>query len=92
MPDGTVDPFLVSVTGVRVLARYVLELTFDTGEVKILDMEPLLWGPMFEPLTADYGAFCQVGVDPDAGTIVWPNGADWAPDELYTKSKAAVPA
>lgn len=92
MPDGAVDPFLVSVTGVRVLARYVLELTFDTGEVKILDMEPFLWGPMFEPLTADYGVFRQVVVDRDAGTIVWPNGADWAPDELYTKSKAAVPA
>ena len=42
MGDKVIDPFLVSVTGVRVLARYVLELTFDTGEVKVIDMEPLL--------------------------------------------------
>ena len=87
-----VDPALVLVTGVRILGRYVLELTFDTGEVKVLDMEPLLWGPVFQPLVADYSLFRQVRVDDQTGTIAWPNGADWAPDELYTKSKAAVPA
>lgn len=86
------DPALVVVTSVRVLGRYVLELTFDTGEVRVIDMEPLLRGSVFEPLTADYGTFCQVYADPDTGTIAWPNGADWAPDELYTKSKAAAPA
>jgi Protein of unknown function (DUF2442) len=85
------NPDLVSVTGVRVLGRYVLELTFDTGEVKILDMEPLMWGPVFEPLLADYGLFCQVVADPQLGTITWPNGADWAPEALYTKAKTAVP-
>jgi len=83
---------LVVLTGVRVLARYVLELTFSTGEVKVIDMEPLMWGPVFEPVVADYHVFCQVHADPETGTIAWPNGADWAPDELYAKSKAAVPA
>lgn len=87
-----VDPALVTVTGVRVLGRYVLELVFDTGEVKVIDIEPMMWGPVFEPLRADYGLFRQVFADPGSGTIAWPNGADWAPDELYTKSKAAVPA
>ena len=91
-PSGTHDPLLVSVTGVRVLARYVVELTFDTGEVKVLDLEPLMWGPVFEPVLADYELFLQVMVDPVAGTLAWPSGADWAPDELYTRSKAAVPA
>ena len=88
----TVEPDLVVVAGVRVLGRYVLELTFDTGEVKIIDMEPLMKGALFAALKEDYGVFCRVHADPDTGTIVWPNGADWAPDELYTKSKAAVPA
>jgi Protein of unknown function (DUF2442) len=87
-----VEPDLVVVTGVRVLGRYVLEVTLGTGEIKIIDMEPLMWGPVFQPLPADYGLFCQVYVDADAGTIAWPTGADWAPDELYTKSKSAVPA
>jgi hypothetical protein len=27
--------------------------------------------------------FAQVAVDPAAGTIVWPNGADLDPDVLY---------
>jgi hypothetical protein len=88
-PGQHPDP--VTVTAVRVLGRYVLELTFDTDEMKILDMEPLMWGPVFEPLLADYALFRQVVVDPQAGTITWPNGADWDPDELYTRAKAAVP-
>ena len=87
-----VDPDLVVVTGVRVLGRYILELTFDTDEVKIIDMESLMRGSVFKPMLTNYRVFCQVRVDQDAGTIAWPNGADWAPDELYTKSKSAVPA
>ncbi|WP_460830773.1 DUF2442 domain-containing protein [Nocardioides hungaricus] len=79
-------------TAVRVLGRYLLELTFDTDEVKVIDMEPLMWGPLFSPMLGDYAVFLQVAVDPEAGTISWPNGADWAPDELYLRSKAAVPA
>ena len=83
---------LIDVTSVRVLARYVIELTFGDGDVRVIDLEPLLWGPMFEPLVADYGAFRQVSVDPDARTIVWPNGADISPRTLYAESKPAVPA
>jgi hypothetical protein len=83
---------LVDVTGVRVLARYVLELTFDTGETRVVDVEGWLTGPMFEPLLADYALFTSVRVDPDAGTIVWPNGADLSPSGLYAASKPAIPA
>lgn len=74
------------------LARYILELTFDTGEVRVLDFERLMWGPVFEPLLADYDLFLQVTADPEIGTITWPaTGADWAPEELYAKSRPAVP-
>jgi len=84
------DP-LIDVTGVRVLARYVVELTFADGDVRVIDLEPLLWGPMFEPLVADYSLFRRVRVDADAGTIVWPNDADISPRTLYSNSKPAVP-
>ncbi|MGQ0802451.1 MAG: DUF2442 domain-containing protein [Actinomycetota bacterium] len=81
---------LIDVTGVRVLARYVVELTFADGAARVIDLEPLLWGPMFEPLKADYELFRQVTVDPDAGTIVWPNDADVSPRTLYAESKPAI--
>ena len=83
---------MIDVTGVRILARYVLELTFETGEVRMIDLEPMLWGPIFAPLLEDYSLFQQVHVDHESGTIVWPNGADIAPETLYRESKPVVPA
>jgi hypothetical protein len=83
---------LIDVTDVRVLARYVVELVFADGAVRDIDLEPLLWGPMFEPLLADDELFRQVRVKRDAGTIVWPNGADISPRTLYAESKPAVPS
>ena len=82
---------LIDVTGVRVLARYVVELRFADREVRVIDLEPLLWGPMFEALVRDYSLFRQVRVDPKAGTIGWPNGADISPRTLYAESKPIVP-
>lgn len=38
---------------------------------------------IFEPL-ADAAFFAQVTVNPDLGTIYWPNGADLDPDVLYS--------
>lgn len=48
---------LIAVTGVRVLARYVVELTFADGSERVIDLEPLLWGPMFEPLVSGLRPF-----------------------------------
>lgn len=87
----TSEPF-IDITDVKVLSRYVLELTFDNGEVRVVDVEDFLWGPAFAPLRENYGLFTAVRVDEQAGTIVWPNGADLSPQGLYAKSKPAVPA
>lgn len=83
---------IVDVTGVRVLARYVVELTFADGAVRVIDLERYLSGEIYEAVRADYDVFRQVSVDPDAGTIVWPNGADISPRTLYAESKPVVPA
>src|SRR5579859_255882 len=41
---------------------------------------------VFEPLL-DPKYFAQVKVDPDAATVVWPNGADLAPETLYAEAR-----
>lgn len=79
------------VTAVRVLSRYMVELVFETDEVRVVDLESFLDGPVFEQLKHDYDLFRQVEIDPDAGTIVWPNGADISPRTLYAHSRPAVP-
>jgi len=83
---------VIDVTAARVLARYVVELTFETGEIRVIDLEPLLQGPVFQPLVDDYALFKQFRVDPEAGTIVWPNGADISPRTLYRRSRDIVPS
>lgn len=88
----TASTQFVDVSDVRVLTRYVLEMTFSNGQTRVLDVEPFLWGLAFEPLLASYPTFCLVRADPEAGTIVWPNGADLAPEMLFERSKPAVPA
>lgn len=85
------EPF-IDVTDVRVLARYLVLLAFADGSERVIDLEPLLWGPMFQPLLGNYEVFSQVRVDPDAGTIVWPNGADLSPRTLFAESRPTVPA
>ena len=83
---------LIDVTNVRILARYVVQLTFADGSERVIDLEPLLWGPTYEPLLTDYSLFCEVTVDPDAGTVVWPSGADISPRTLFAESTPTVPA
>jgi len=64
------------------LDPYVVRVVFADGEVRDVDIGPLLDGPVFQELR-DPAVFGQVRVDDYAETIVWPNGADLDPDVLY---------
>jgi hypothetical protein len=64
------------------LGGHVLRLSFDNGDTKVVDVLPLLKGPVFTPLL-DATLFSEVTIDPVARTIVWPNGVDLAPEALY---------
>lgn len=64
---GRPPPAVAVVTGPRVLARSVVERTLEPAEVRVIDLEPLLVGPVFEPLVNDSDRFRQVTVDPDGG-------------------------
>ena len=62
--------------------EHSLDLTFKDGTRKRVNLRPLLEGPVFEPLL-DPKYFALVDLDRVAGTGVWPNGADIAPETLY---------
>lgn len=64
---------------IEFLDGYVIRATLDDGTTKDLDFEPHLWGPMFEPLK-DPSVFRSGKMDTELGTVVWPNGADVAPE------------
>ena len=66
----------------EVSGPHSLNVTFKDGTRKQIDLLPLLKGPVFEPLR-DPVFFARVMLDPVAGTVVWPNGADIAPEALY---------
>ncbi len=61
---------------------YLLRLTFNDQSSKTVNVLPLLEGPIFEPLR-DPAYFATVVLDPTCGTVVWPNGADVAPEALH---------
>lgn len=73
----------VRIQDVAPLDDFRVRLVFTDGSSKQMDLEPYLRGPVFEPLRKDLSQFRQVQVDPELGTIVWPNGADIDPDVLY---------
>ncbi len=83
---------MVDVTAVEIIKGRVVRLEFSDGSERVVDLMPFLWGPAFEEIAADDAVFAQVRVDPDIGTIVWPNGADLDPDVLHGDHEPAKPA
>ena len=78
----------------RVCGPHSLRLTFNDGTTKQINVRPLLEGTIFQPLR-DPVYFATVTLDPDCGTVVWPNGADFAPEALHeleaeSKSESAA--
>jgi hypothetical protein len=71
------------VVSVRAIEGYRLEVEFDDRTRGVVSLEDRLFGPVFEPLR-DRALFEQVFVD-EFGAVCWPNGADLAPDGLYSR-------
>lgn len=66
----------------RATSGYRVWLRFADGTAGEVDLTDELWGDMFTPLR-DPNQFRQLRADPDLQTLVWPNGADLAPEHLY---------
>ena len=74
-------PRVVSAEHVR---DHILHVRFSDGTAGDVDLGTDLDGEVFEPLK-DVGYFARVEVHPELHTITWPNGADFAPEFLYSK-------
>jgi hypothetical protein len=77
------------ITSVAVVRHGVLRLTFSDGATGELDLLDRMRGPLFAQARTPDG-FAQVTVDPEIGTIVWPGGADLAPDTLYERLRTGA--
>lgn len=66
----------------RYVSGYVVWLKFRDGTKGEIDLRNELEGPVFEPLR-DVTFFAKFRVDPEFHTLVWPNGADFAPEFLH---------
>ncbi len=63
---------------------YRIWLKFADGVAGEIDLESDLWGEIFEPIKEQI-RFAEFELNHELGTIVWPNGADFAPEFLYQK-------
>jgi len=72
------------ITAVEVIRHGVLRLTFADGLSGEVDVLERMRGPVFEGARTPEG-FAKVKTDPEIGTVVWPSGADLAPDTLYQR-------
>jgi hypothetical protein len=80
-----VEP-LEDITAVEVIGEHQLRLTFQDGTVGDVDFRKREWRGVLEPLR-DPAYFALVAVDPDGGTIAWPNSVDMAPEPLYAEAR-----
>jgi hypothetical protein len=66
----------------EIVAPYTLRVCFVDGAAQTIDFQPVLAGELYGPLR-DVGLFNSVRIDPEARTLVWPNGADFDPATLH---------
>ena len=64
------------------LAPFTLRLEFEDGTLQVIDFRPVLRGELYGPLQ-NPAVFDQASLDPEAHTLVWPNGADFDPAVLH---------
>jgi hypothetical protein len=73
---------ILHVTEAKYLHTYQLEITFNDGRTGVADLSDVLIGDIFSPLK-NHKQFESFRVDDELETIVWENGADFAPEYLY---------
>ena len=80
--DTYITPDVIKV---KALDDYLLEVTFKTKEIKIFDMKNLINNIEFYKRLKNKDYFKKV--KPYNETVIWENGEDVCPEDLYYKSK-----
>ncbi len=70
------------VTRFNIIGPRTLSVAFADGTEQRIDFTPVLHGVLFGPLR-ESAMFNAVRLDEEAGTLVWPNGADFDPATLH---------
>lgn len=74
---------MLHITDAHYISGYRFWVAFDNGSQGQIDLKDSLKGPIFAPLN-DIELFRLAKLDPELETLVWPNGADFAPEFLYS--------
>jgi hypothetical protein len=65
-----------------ICGEHRVRLLFEDGSEGELDFGGISWRGVFSPLQ-DPAIFARAEIDPVLRTLVWPNGADIAPETLH---------
>jgi len=79
----------LEVVSAEYIREYIVKVTFNTGESKLVDLKDSLKGPVFE-LLKDQEFFKHFSIH--YNTLEWKNGADFAPEYLYRVGKTLEPS
>lgn len=79
------------ITEAQPLENFCVEVSFNDGRRGRADLSSALQTGIFAALR-DPAEFARLRVDPELGTIVWPNGADLAPEFVYFQAFKSDPA
>jgi Domain of unknown function (DUF4160)/Protein of unknown function (DUF2442) len=86
--EGTM---ILRIRAAEVRGPHSLWLSFNDGVEAEVDLLPILDGPVFVPLR-DPEYIRRVRLDSVCGTVIWPNGADFAPEALHSLVEKSIPA
>ncbi len=77
---------ICKISNFKIVPPYTLELYFDDSVIKVVDLEPILYGELYGRLR-NIEFFKTVFLDSEVHTIAWPNGADLDPAILYNQEE-----
>lgn len=81
-PTKTYSHPMYRVRSAKVVGPYILQIPFDDCTEQVIDFQSILAGELYGPLR-DLALFDQVQIDPEAHTLIWPNGSDFDPATLH---------